>query len=227
MNGCRRYPLTPRSLPMSLKIDLKSLYALASQLPFHLDDTSEVNEVYCSYRDRPHPSTSYLVDLWTYCYIRRYYLIKFISASGFRSAELDQVVERTYQKIERSRSQLERNDRYAQWVSVICRNTFVNFVTRRKYVTTLEADSNETIDQPEMDIFEDSGALFLALSRAIEKLPVFLRSVARLRFVEDLSYDEISRLTGKSIPTVRSYVHKVCHRFRSDSGLIAFRDWYE
>ncbi|TDI70186.1 MAG: sigma-70 family RNA polymerase sigma factor [Bacteroidetes bacterium] len=212
---------------MSLKIDLKSLDALASQLPFHLDDTSEVNEVYCSYQERPHPSTSYLVDLWTYCYIRRYYLIKFIGSSGFRSSDLDQVVEKTYQKVERSRSQLERNDRYAQWVSVICKNTYVNFVTRRKYVTTLETDSNVTIELDEMGTSEDAGALFLALSRAIEKLPVFLRSIARLRFVEDLSYDEISRLTGKSIPTVRSYVHKVCYRFRSDSGLVAFRDWYE
>lgn len=227
MNGCRRFPLSPRTLPMSLKIDLKSLDALASQLPFHLDDTSEVNEVYCSYQERPHPSTSYLVDLWTYCYIRRYYLIKFIGSSGFRSSDLDQVVEKTYQKVERSRSQLERNDRYAQWVSVICKNTYVNFVTRRKYVTTLETDSNVTIELDEMGTSEDAGALFLALSRAIEKLPVFLRSIARLRFVEELSYDEISRLTGKSIPTVRSYVHKVCYRFRSDSGLVAFRDWYE
>lgn len=227
MNGCRRFPLSPRTLPMSLKIDLKSLDALASQLPFHLDDTSEVNEVYCSYQERPHPSTSFLVDLWTYCYIRRYYLIKFIGSSGFRSSDLDQVVEKTYQKVERSRSQLERNDRYAQWVSVICKNTYVNFVTRRKYVTTLETDSNVTIELDEMGTSEDAGALFLALSRAIEKLPVFLRSIARLRFVEDLSYDEISRLTGKSIPTVRSYVHKVCYRFRSDSGLVAFRDWYE
>ena len=212
---------------MSLKIELQSLDALASQLPFHLDDTTEVNEVYCSYRERPHPSTSYLIELWTYCYIRRYYLVKFISESGFRSAELDQVVERTYQKIERSRQQLERNDRYAQWVSVVCKNTYLNFVTRRKYVTTLDCDSDEIVDQLEIGISEDSGALFLALSRAIEKLPVFLRSVAQLRFVEDLSYEEISRLTGKSIPTVRSYVHKTGRRFRSDSGLVAFRDWYE
>jgi len=147
---------------MSLKIELQSLDALASQLPFHLDDTTEVNEVYCSYRERPHPSTSYLIELWTYCYIRRYYLVKFISESGFRSAELDQVVERTYQKIERSRQQLERNDRYAQWVSVVCKNTYLNFVTRRKYVTTLDCESAETIDQLEIGISEDSGALFLA-----------------------------------------------------------------
>lgn len=211
---------------MSFSFDLKSLDALASKLPFHLDDTNEVNEAYCAYRERSHLESAYHIDLWTYCFIRRYYLIKFISEASFRPPELDQVVERTYRKVEKSRFQLERNDRYAQWVSVICKNTYVNFVTRRKYVTTLDVAINDEPEVSSRDIGEDAGALYLALSRAIERLPLFLRSVARMRLVEDLSYEEISRMTGKTVPTIRSYVHKICRRFRHDNGLNAFKDWY-
>ena len=210
---------------MSLRIDLQSLDELASRLPFHLDDTNRVNEAYTAYREASHMDSAFFVDLWTYCYIRRYYLIKFISEAAFRAAELDQVVERTYKKVEQSRYQLEHNDRYAQWVSVICKNTYVNFVTRRKFVTTLE-DAEEEEEPVVAGTEEDAGALYLALSKAIERLPVFLQAVARMRFVEDLSYEEISRLTGKTVPVSRSYVHKICRRFREDSGLSAFKDWY-
>ena len=212
---------------MSLTIDLKSLDALASRLPFHLDDTNRVNEAYCAYMNDAHPDSAYLVDLWTYCYIRRYYLIKFISEAAFRVVELDQVVERTYRKVEKSRYQLEQDDHYAQWVSVICKNTYVNFVTRRKFVTTLDEREEGPEQAPVVDISEDVGAPYLALSRAIDRLPVFLRSFARLRFVEDLSYEEISRLTGKSVPVTRAYVYKICRRFRRDEGLKAFKEWYD
>jgi RNA polymerase sigma factor (sigma-70 family) len=210
---------------MSLRTDLKSLDELASRLPFHLDDTNRVNEAYCAYKN-DHAGDGYVVDLWTYCYIRRYYLIKFISEAAFRAVELDQVVERTYRKVERSRYQLEQDDRYAQWVSVICRNTYVNFVTRRRIVTTLEEEADIAPPPRVSGSPEDAGALYLALSRAIERLPAFLHSVARMRFVEDLSYEEISRLTGKSVPVIRAYVHKICRRFREDPGLKAFKDGY-
>ena len=112
------------------------------------------------------------------------------------------------------------------WVSVICKNTYINFVTRRKFVTTLDIAFNDEPVLPSRNVGEDAGALYLALSRAIECLPLFLRSAARMRFVEDLSYEEISRMTGKSVPTIRAYVHKICRRFRRDKGLNAFKDWY-
>lgn len=212
---------------MSFRIDLRSLDALASQLPFHIDDAQEVNDIYCSYRKHPQRATNILVELWTYCFIRRYFLIKFISESRFQSSELDQLVEKTYQKVDKSREGLVRSDRYAQWVSVICKNAYVNFVTRRKYVTTLVDDDDIPPEPAILPFADDVGALFLALSRAIDKLPIFLRNVARLRFVEDLSYEEISRITGKSVPTIRAYVHKICSRFRRDKGLASFKDWYK
>ncbi len=211
---------------MSFRFDLKSLDALASKLPFGLDDAQAVNSAYSVYRKKQAARSPRAVDIWTYCYIRRYYLIKFIKEGCFRAAELDQVVEKTYGKVEKCRTQLVRNDRYAQWVSVICKNTYVNFVTRRPYVAALDGSVELDHALPDTASVEDPGALYLTLSRAIERLPIFLRNVARMRFVEDLSYEEISRLTGKSIPTVRSYVHKSCLRFRRDPGMKAYEDWY-
>ncbi len=204
---------------MSYRTELRTLDSLASRLPFHLDESNRINEAYSRYVASGRRKDRLLVDIWTYCYIRRYYLIKFLKDGSFRSAELDQVVERTYRKVDRFRAQLDRDDRYAQWVSVVCRNTYMNFVSRRRYVVDLESVDHPTERLPDPDADVDAGAIHLALLNAIAGLPEFLQTTARLRFVENLTYEEISRLTGKRVPTVRSYIHKICTRLRRDGEL--------
>ena len=78
-----------------------TLDSLASRLPFHLDESNRINEAYSRYAASGRRKDRLLVDIWTYCYIRRYFLIKFLKNRSFRSAELDQVVERTYRKVRR------------------------------------------------------------------------------------------------------------------------------
>ncbi|NNF04227.1 MAG: sigma-70 family RNA polymerase sigma factor [Rhodothermales bacterium] len=207
---------------MSYRTELRTLDALASRLPFHIDESNRINEAYDRYASGGRRSDRLLIDIWTYCYIRRYFLIKFLKDGSFRSSELDQVVERTYRKVDRFRSQLDQRDRYAQWVSVVCRNTYMNFVTRRRYVVDLESVEHPAERPPDPDADVNAGAIHMALLNAIADLPEFLQTTARLRFVENLTYEEISRLTGKRVPTVRSYIHKICRRLRTDAQL---RHW--
>lgn len=211
---------------MSYRTELRTLDTLASHLPFALDETERVNETYARYASSSGQTDARLVDLWTYCYIRRYFLIKFLRESAFRSAELEQVVERTYRKVESRRHQLEKLDRYAQWVSVVCRNTFYNFVSRRQVMARLESVPHPTVEMPDLELDLDAGAVFLALTSAIGDLPTFLQATARMRFVENLSYEEIARITGKRVPTIRAYIHKICARFRQDSELTAWAGRY-
>ena len=221
---------------MSYRLDLHSLDDVAARLPFHLDSSAEVNEAYSIYLRSPSPEAARLVDLWTYCFIRRYYLIKFLKEHSFQAGELESVVEQTYRKVEKGRMLLKQNDRYAQWVSVVCKNNFINFVTRRSLVTTVDdvellddldvLQSEEAESSEWSDLEVDAGILYVALARAIEKLPSFLRNVTRMRFVEQLSYEEIGRMTGLSVATVRAYIHKACTRFREDPVLGAFKSWY-
>jgi RNA polymerase sigma factor (sigma-70 family) len=208
---------------MSYKTELSSLEVLAASLPFRLDEAERVNEAFCTYLTKGQKQQKVLIDLWTYCFVRRYFLIKFLKEAAFRSSELDLLVEKTYQKVERSRGKIDSPDRYAQWVSVVCRNTFINFVSRRRLVTGLE---NMHVDPMSLPVGRDTEAvaagLHVALLRAIEDLPDFLRPSARMKFVENLSYEEISRIIGKRVPTVRSYIHKVCARFRKNRSLQAW-----
>ena len=212
---------------MSYKTELSSLETLASRLPFRLEEVEQVNEVFTSYLTEGTHQQKVLIDLWTYCYVRKYYLIKFLKKESFQVSELDMLVERTYQKVERARSQVHRPERYAQWVSVVCRNTFFNFVSRRKAVYGLDAMNIEPQTQPHtLDLESDAASLHVSLMRAIEDLPEFLQATARMKFVEGLSYEEISRIVGKRVPTIRSYVHKICRRFRKNEALKHWADQF-
>ncbi len=210
---------------MSYRTELSTLEALASRLPFRLEEAEQVNEAFSIYMVEGTRQQKILIDLWTYCYVRKYFLIKFLRRGAFQASELDQLVEKTYQKIERHRTNVLSHDRYAQWVSLICRNTFINFVSRRKMIVGLDVLPGEPSAAPDLlDLDANSASIHLSLLNAIDALPEFLQSTARMKFVENLSYEEISRIIGKRVPTVRSYVHKICKRFRKDSALRSWAD---
>ncbi len=212
---------------MSYRTELSSLEALASSLPFHLDESERVNEAFSAYMSGRRKRQKVVVDLWTYCYVRRYFLIKFIREAAFQASELDDVVEQTYKKVESSRGDIEHHERYAQWVSVVCRNTYINFVSRRHVVTPLEARHDRPVETIEiLDLDVNAAALHLSLARAIERLPSFLQATARMKYIENLSYEEISRIIGKRVPTIRSYIHKICSRLRRDVSLQAWAKQY-
>ncbi|PIQ60563.1 MAG: hypothetical protein COV99_10675 [Bacteroidetes bacterium CG12_big_fil_rev_8_21_14_0_65_60_17] len=228
---CRRNGRAPRKITethatMSYRTELRSLDTLAAHLPFSLDESERVNETYARYATKKRTPDAQMVDLWTYCYIRRYFLIKFIRSGGFRSSELEQVVESTYRKVDAARSQLKHNDRYAQWVSVVCRNAFYNFVSRRLRFAPLEDVAELEAPRADVELDVDSGALFVALAAAIDELPPFLQPTARMRYVENLSYEEIGRILGKRAPTIRSYIHKICQRFRRNRELALWAERY-
>lgn len=211
---------------MSYQTELVSLDTLACRLPFAIDESDRVNEAFVSYMLTRDGAQKRIVDLWTYCYVRRYFLIKFLRDPRFRASELDQVVEKTYRKVERAHTAIEQHDRYAQWVSVVCRNTFVNFVSRRQALSGLEDFIHpcEEMDRAR-DLDVDAGMIHAALQRAIAALPVFLQATARMRFVENLSNEEIGRIVGKRSSTIRAYVHKINKRFRADAELCSWADY--
>ncbi|MGB1374456.1 MAG: RNA polymerase sigma factor [Rhodothermales bacterium] len=209
---------------MSYKTDLSTLETLAARLPFSIDESHRVNEAFVAYMCHDRIEDKRLVDLWTYCYVRRYFLIKFIREARYQASELDQIVEKAYRKVEHARPGIIHHDRYAQWVSVVCRNMYVNFVARRRALVTLPPEEIPELAPEERDADVNAAALHTSLIHAIESLPPFLRSTARMRFVENLSNEEIARIIGKRSGTVRAYVHKICKRFREDRQLCAWAD---
>lgn len=200
---------------------LRALDVLSAQLPFHLNDIEQVNRAFQRWQATGFSEPNRDIDLWTYCFVRRYFLVKFMHATTFAVSDLDAVVEEAFRKVDLHRLRLQDPSRYAHWVSVVCKNVFLNYVRTRRQLFSIDTlvDGATLAEWP---VQSDLGFLTQALLDAIDRLPPFLREVAYLRFIKECSYEEIAARTGRPAASVRTFISKALARFRKDPRLRAF-----
>ncbi|HMB92954.1 MAG TPA: sigma-70 family RNA polymerase sigma factor [Rhodothermales bacterium] len=199
---------------------------IAARLPFHLDDVDQVNDAFERWRLQGEDQDHYVIALWTYCFVRRYFVTKFVS--GFVQSDvatLDILIEQAYERVQTRQDELVDAQRYASWVSVICKNTFLNFLRRQLVFTSIDQEAGPLLQAEVKPATYDIGILLEGLRQAIERLPNYLKEVARLRLLEKCSYQEIEERTGIPIASVRTYVHKTLVKIRSDTEFLGLIGW--
>jgi len=190
--------------------------SLAERLPFRMSETEAVNDAFRQWLDGE-DAQKRNVDVWTYCYIWKYFLVKRTQNSITEASDIDDLIARTYQKVERNRTQINNPDRYASWVSVVCKNTFLNYTRKDRVTESIHDEDGPQLvaDRPDAD----PDTIRQTLLRAIERLPSYLQPTARLYFLERRTFQEISEVIEKSVATVRTYKHKAVQRLREDEEL--------
>lgn len=198
----------------------RTLYAVAAKLPFHLDDIARVNDTFVRLQRHPNADDRDAVELWTYCYIYRYFLIKCATARRTSPLPLDELVTRAFSDMQRHRNSVRQPDRYAHWVSKLCRNTYINHLRgRRSYVELREEGTGLRVVDVKIEAGHDESLLHEMVRDAVERLPDYLRDVARMRFLEDRPYSEIQEVTGKPLDVLRSYANKSLNHLRRHTAL--------
>lgn len=106
---------------------------------------------------------------------------------------------------------------FGQWIYTIARNTFIDYVRRRRddlpidslkgAVPAVASDADETPDQHIMN--EQHGLL---IERCMASLPEKYRQMAEMRFIRQLSYEEIAEQLGLPIGTVKTQIHRARER---------------
>jgi RNA polymerase sigma factor (sigma-70 family) len=192
------------------------------QLSFALDDTEAVNQAFQTYRNEGRDEAEEQVEVWTYCYVYRYFMKKFGAGSIQEAADADDLIARAFQKARRKRSSVQDPSRYANWVSVVCKNTFLNYARRDRVAQSIDDEEGpELVAEDPPPSRSDVGFVRQAFERAIDRLPDYLQEPARLYFLEDHTFQEIAEVIDKSVPTVRTYKHKAVKRLRKDDELRA------
>ncbi len=195
---------------------------LVAHLPFSLDDTEEVNAAFARWRAHKDREDEKIVALWTYCFIMRYFLVKAVRGTVRSASDLDALIAKVYRKADCKRDTVKNASRYASWVSVICKNTLINYVNRKRPEQSIQDEQGPMLTAESSTTYHDAGFVLQALHDAIDRLPSYLQETARLYFLQEFTYEEIGKRIGKSVPTVRSYRHKAVKKFREDDQLLAF-----
>lgn len=103
------------------------------------------------------------------------------------------------------------------WLYRIANNLCIDLVRRRRFKTSSLTGAGEQEDPIELEIPDNSGnpeLLFTsgetrkAIEEAIAALPYKYRVVTVLRHLQDLSYQEISAITGQPEGTVKAQIFR-------------------
>jgi len=202
------------------------LRTVLDHLSFPADDTEAANGAFQRWRRENHPQAKRTVDLWTYCYVCRYFLSKSIRGAFQSAADADALITRAYRKVEENRESVRNPDRYAHWVSVICKNTFLNHVRNESISESIHTETGPTLREDPSPTTE-FGFVEETFSAAIDELPDYLKEPARLYFLEGKGFEEISTAIDKPVPTVRTYKHKAIKRLRQNETLREYVDFLQ
>ena len=201
---------------------LSTLDKLLTRLPFHLDDLKQINTYYASWCRNGSQEDRMIVDLWTYCFVWRNLLVKFSRHPDTNPSDFDLIVAKGFERIVDRRHTIRDAKKYAHWVSVVCRNVFINYLRQRKPTVPFDERIDSRIAEEPIIATDDTTILIQAFEYAIGRLPDYLQDVATLRILEQQSYEEISVMTGKPVDIVRTYMNKAKKRLQNDDLLILF-----
>ena len=135
-------------------------------------------------------------------------LIRFASRITGDVESARDVVQDTFLRL--CREDLDRvRDHLPAWLFRVCRNRALDVRKKEKPLQALEDDGTSAVEEPSADPHTrlEKGDDARRLRAAIDTLPAAQQEALRLRFQEELSYKEISAVTGHSIGSVGFLIH--------------------
>lgn len=140
----------------------------------------------------------------------------------------EDIVQEVYLKVYNKLSSFRFNSKLSTWIGTIAYNTCINHLEKKKIATLdintnnemniSEAISNHSINSivnlTENQVFKKERALILKLE--IDKLPPLYKTIITLFHVEELSYNEISKITNLPEGTLKSYLFRARKRLREN-----------
>ena len=133
-----------------------------------------------------------------------YYLRRMIQTEDAADAQQE-----VWLTVLRRLPRLRAADAFSVWLYRIARSKALDRIADRRAFQWLETTETEAAAAPEPPFMAADAA---AVHVGIARLPPPQREVVLLRFMEDLSYEQIADVVGCTIGTVRSRLHHAKHR---------------
>lgn len=155
----------------------------------------------------------------------QYRLVRYLLYVTARRECVEDLVQETWLRVLNRGSQFDGRSRFETWLFSIARNLAIDDM-RKRQIGSLDAPAAAGADEDRADEFAapDRSSPFLEAARsqdavrlacALAALAPIYREVLLLRFQEDLSLQEISKVVGAPVPTVSSRIHRGIGLLRS------------
>ncbi len=141
------------------------------------------------------------------------------------AALADEVFQEVFFKLHRSRSQYDPNHKLAPWLFVICRSVVTDHLRQRtRSREHAVADIGELADmafvegpeplQPRLEVSDEAATVRQKLSG----LPTRSQEVLKMRYEDDLDFDEIAKRLGLKQENVRQILSRSIRQLKGQLG---------
>ena len=143
----------------------------------------------------------------------------------FDKTVVEELAQEAFFKLYRHRSQYHTDKIFMPWLWTIARNTTLDYLRKKKDLL-LEDISSKADDRDPISLIEDMALgpeeklLKLAdrerVVALLNKLPDAQKEILSLAAFSELSYEEVSDVTGKSISSVKSLLFRARKKFTEE-----------
>ena len=133
------------------------------------------------------------------------------------SADAEDAVQDAFLRAYRHLGSYQERDKFSAWLFRIVVNQCRTIGARRRGTQTLHerAAVEDGLFDAAVEHPADQDALRDELSRALAQLDPDQREAVVLKFTEDLTYDEMSAVTGVGVSALKMRVQRACRRLRA------------
>ena len=133
---------------------------------------------------------------------------------------LQETFARAYMSIAEFRGDTERT--LIAWLYRIATTNAINVLRRRKRwaFSSLNSVRGELLASLEHEIDPSADEILVRLQKAILELPTKQRLVFNMRYYDELSFEEISQVTGDSVSTLKTNYHYAVKRIKEQVKVI-------
>jgi RNA polymerase sigma-70 factor (ECF subfamily) len=138
-------------------------------------------------------------------------LIRFSYGYTFNHAKAEEIVHETFLKVYRFKDSYDPKKTFSTWLWTICKNTNLDSLDKTKnykeeYFNDTVLESLESTDSALEEMI--SNAAKETLHKAIQTLAISQREALLLWMNDDLNFEEMGQILGKSGQAVKNLVHR-------------------
>jgi RNA polymerase sigma-70 factor (ECF subfamily) len=126
--------------------------------------------------------------------------------------DADDVLQNTFVKVFQNLNKFKGESKLFSWIYRIATNEALTFLNQKAKKSGISSETlqNKVIDNLKADVYFDGNEIQIKLQKAIALLPDKQQLVFKMKYFEELKYEEISEILGTSVGALKaSYHHAV------------------
>lgn len=131
--------------------------------------------------------------------------------------DTDDVLQNTFVKILQNLKNFKGESKLFSWMYRIATNEAISFLNQKAKKSGISSQiiQDKALDNLKADVYFDGNEIQIKLQQAIATLPEKQQLVFKMKYFEELKYEEISEILGTSVGALKASYHHAVKKIES------------